>query len=462
MSFQSINPYTLSLMEEFKAYSPEKVNQIIAKASSTFSLWRQTSFDHRSRLMKKAAEVMRNKKAVYAKTITLEMGKTIRESVSEIEKCAWACDYYAENAERFLQEVPVETDADKSYVMYQPIGPVLAIMPWNFPFWQVWRFAAPALMAGNVGLLKHASNVTRCALHIEDIFLEAGFPDGAFQTLILESTKVSSIINNDDIKAVTLTGSERAGAQVAAEAGKNIKKSVLELGGSNAFIVLEDANIERAATVGIQARMINAGQSCIAAKRFIIMEKIAARFIAAFREKLEALRVGDPLDSTTEVGPLARVDLAQQLEDQVKRSVSMGAKLLTGGKRDQAKYIPAILTDVKPGMPAFDEELFGPVAAITIVQTEEEALAMANNSKFGLGATVCTTSQYKAEKFIQGIEDGSVFINSLVKSDPRLPFGGTKRSGYGRELSEQGIKEFVNIKTVYIKNEKTEETVLTE
>jgi succinate-semialdehyde dehydrogenase/glutarate-semialdehyde dehydrogenase len=462
MRIQSTNPFTNTLLEEFETFSSEKVATLVEQAERTFSSWRRTDFAHRCRLMKKAASIMRDKKATYARTITLEMGKPIRESVSEVEKCAWTCEFYAENAEKFLRDIVIETDADKSYVIHQPLGAILAIMPWNFPFWQVVRFAAPALMAGNVGLLKHASNVTRCALHIEDIFQEAGFPEGVFQSLILESGKITSLIENPVIKAVTLTGSEKAGAEVAAAAGKNIKKSVLELGGSNAFVVLDDADIEQAATVGVQARMINTGQSCIAAKRFIIMEKVADKFLEAFRKKLGALRAGDPLESTTEIGTLARIDLAEQLESQVNKSIAMGAKLLMGGNRDQAKYTPAILTGVKPGMPAFDEELFGPVAPFTVVKTEDEALAMANHTKFGLGTTICTTNRLKAEKFIENIEDGSVFINALVKSDPHLPFGGTKRSGYGRELSEYGIKEFVNIKTVYIKETHDGETVLTE
>lgn len=462
MGFQSINPFTNKLLEEFETFSQEKTNAIVDNAAQTFSSWRKTDFTLRCQLMKKVAAVIREKKTSYAKTITLEMGKPIRESVSEVEKCAWTCDFYADHAEKFLRDITIETDADKSYVMHQPLGAILAIMPWNFPFWQVFRFAAPALMAGNVGLLKHASNVTRCALHIEDIFQEAGFPEGVFQTLILESGKINQLIENPVIKAVTLTGSEKAGSEVAAAAGRNIKKSVLELGGSNAFVVLDDADIEQAASVGVQARMLNTGQSCIAAKRFIVMEKVADKFLEAFRKKLEALRAGDPLDSATEIGTLARIDLAEQLEDQVNRSVSMGAKLLVGGTRDKAKYTPAILTHVKPGMPAFDEELFGPVAPITVVKTEDEALAMANHTRFGLGATICTTSHARAEKFINNIEDGSVFVNALVKSDPHLPFGGTKHSGYGRELSEYGIKEFVNIKTVYIKEAHDGEVVLTE
>lgn len=462
MAFQSINPYTNEVVEEFKVHSAEQVKQMVEKAASAFAEWRQTNFKRRSQLMKKAAELMRSKKAAYAKTITVEMGKPVREAVSEIEKCAWVCEYYADHAETFLKDRHIDTDADKSYVMYQPIGPVLAIMPWNFPFWQVWRFAAPALMAGNVALLKHASNVTRCALHIEEVFREAGFPPEAFQTLILESSRVADVIENNVIKAVTLTGSEHAGSQVASLAGKNIKKTVLELGGSNAFVVLDDADIEHAVSVGVQARMINTGQSCIAAKRFILREKIAGKYIDLFRKKLEALRIGNPLESSTEVGPLARIDLAEQLEEQVNKSVSLGAKIVSGGKREGALYTPTILSNVTPGMPAFDEELFGPVAAVTIAKTDDEALALANNSKFGLGVTICTSSRERARKFIEWIEDGSVFINSLVKSDPRLPFGGTKKSGYGRELSEYGIKEFVNIKTVYIKNERSYEVTLTE
>lgn len=462
MAFQSINPYTNELIEEFEGHSPQEINEIIQHAAMVFPIWRQTSFEQRSSFMRKAAGILQSKKMKYATTITLEMGKTIRESIAEIEKCAWACDYYAANAKKFLQDEVIETDAEKSYVKYQPLGPILAIMPWNFPFWQVFRFAAPTLMAGNVALLKHASNVTRCALQIEEVFREADFPQHAFQTMIIESGKIKAVIENKTIKAVTLTGSEKAGMEVAGIAGKSIKKTVLELGGSNSFVVLDDADVEQAARLAVQARMVNTGQSCIAAKRFIVMEKIAHEFLTLFKDGLEAMRLGDPLDSATEVGPLARIDLAEQLEDQVQRSVAMGAEVLIGGARDKARYTPAILTGVKPGMPAYDEELFGPVAPITVVKSADEALEMANNTTFGLGATVCTNNRERALKFIENIEDGSVFINAQVKSDPRLPFGGTKRSGYGRELSVQGIREFVNVKTVYESGNKDATGTLTE
>lgn len=450
MRFKSINPYTHELLEEFKGHSSGEVKQYLKKAEEAFSSWRTAGFPKRSELLRKAAENLRTKKAAYAKTITLEMGKPIKESVSEIEKCAWVCDYYAEYAAKFLQDIVIDTDADNSYVRFEPLGTILAIMPWNFPFWQVFRFAAPSLAAGNVALLKHASNVSRCSLNIEEVFTEAGFPDGVFKSLIIDSAMAGTLIEDPAIKAVTLTGSETAGMNVASLAGKNIKKTVLELGGSNAFIVLDDADIEQAATTGVQARMINTGQSCIASKRFIVVKSVAENFLSRFKEKMQTLRTGDPLDSATQVGPLARVDLAEQLEDQVNRSVKKGAMIILGGARKNAYYSPTILTGVEPGMPAFDEELFGPVAAITVVKDEDEALAMANHTTFGLGASVFTTNTIRAKKFIDNIEDGSVFINALVKSDPRLPFGGTKRSGYGRELSEQGIKEFVNIKTVYM------------
>ena len=450
MTFKSINPYNNEVIEEFLAFDAEKVERIIKRSMAAFKQFKTVTFEERAQLMKRAGEILRHDKAVFAHTITTEMGKPIRESVNEIEKCAWVCDYYADHAKHFLQDQVIETDSRKSYIKHQPLGPILAVMPWNYPFWQVFRFAAPALMAGNTGLLKHASNVTRCALQIEDIFRKSGFPEGCFQTLILESRHIEKLIEHDAIKAITLTGSEQAGSQVAAAAGRNIKKSVLELGGSNAFVVLDDADLERAALAGVQSRMLNTGQSCIASKRFIVMRPVAEKFIALFKEKMQLLRTGNPLDSTTEAGPLARIDLAEQLERQVTQSVSKGAKIILGGRRDHANFAPTILTDVKPGMPAFDEELFGPVAAVTLVDTSEEALTLANMSSFGLGCSVFTRSQEKAATFIEHIEDGAVFINSAVRSDPRLPFGGTKRSGYGRELSEYGIKEFINIKTVCV------------
>lgn len=449
--FKSINPYTNKLVEEFDTHTTAEVEKYIDAADKAYQSWRKTTFEHRAGLLRKAAGVLRKGKDKYAKAMVLEMGKPIKEANAEIEKCAWVCEFYADKAEKFLKEEVIETDADKSLVRYDPIGTVLAIMPWNFPYWQVFRFAAPALMAGNVCLLKHAQNVIRCSLFIDEIFTEAGFPEGTFKSLVITPEQTVPVIEHDKVKAVTLTGSERAGKSVAATAGKNIKKTVLELGGSNAFVVLSDADLEEAAKTGSMARMMNTGQSCIAAKRFIVMKDVADKFTELLKDNISALKLGEPMDEDTQVGPLARTDLAEGIEKQVQQSIDKGAKLLMGHKREGATYHPTILTDVKPGMPAFDEELFGPVAAIVIAETEEEALALANNSNYGLGMSVCTKSKEKADMFIAGAEDGAVFINSLVKSDPRLPFGGTKLSGYGRELSEHGIKEFVNAKTVYIK-----------
>lgn len=449
--FKSINPYTNELIEEFDTHTTEDILQAIDTADKTFTTWRSTSFAERATLMRKAAEVLRSGKEKYALSMVQEMGKPITEAYAEVEKCAVVCEYYADHAETFLQDEVVSTEADKSYVKYQPLGAVLAVMPWNYPYWQVFRFAAPALMAGNVCLLKHAQNVTRCALFIEEIFTIAGFPTGAFKSLVITPEQTKTVIENKKVKAVTLTGSERAGKSVASTAGAHIKKTVLELGGSNAFIVLDDADMEVAAEVGCTSRMVNTGQSCIAAKRFIVMRSIAEQFTQLLHDKITALKHGEPTDEQTQVGPLARVDLAEKLEQQVQQSLDAGAKLLMGHKRVNAFYQPTIITDVKPGMPAFDEELFGPVASIITVDSEEEALELANMSNYGLGMTVCTRSAEKAQLFIDGAEDGAVFVNSQVRSDPRLPFGGTKLSGYGRELSAHGIKEFVNIKTVYVK-----------
>ncbi|HEY8512753.1 MAG TPA: NAD-dependent succinate-semialdehyde dehydrogenase [Cyclobacteriaceae bacterium] len=449
MKFESINPYTLDVLHEYESISDSELQQKLETAADTFKTWRQTSFESRAALMRGAAHVLRDDKEGLARTITLEMGKSLKESIAEVEKCSWACDYYAENAAAFLADDVIETDATKSYVRYDPLGTILAIMPWNFPFWQVFRFAAPALMAGNVCVLKHASNVLGCALLIEKVFSKAGFPVGAFQTLIVDKDQVSSLVKNPTIKAVTLTGSEGAGASVASQAGKNIKKTVLELGGSNAFIVLPDADLKAAVEVGVRARMQNAGQSCIAAKRFILHRDIAEEYIQKFSEHAAKLKVGNPMDPETDMGPLARTDLADQLEEQVNQSVEAGARIVFGGTRKDNFYYPTLLREVQPGMPAFDEELFGPVAAVTIANDDEDALRLANTSTFGLGISVFTRSRDRAQVFIEGSEDGAVFINGLVKSDPRLPFGGTKRSGYGRELSSQGIREFVNVKTVW-------------
>ncbi len=447
---KSINPYNGATIEEFEEYSNEKIKKILQISANTFTEWKTVSINRRCKLIKKAGDVLIENINKYAENISNEMGKPIKEAKAEVEKCAWVCDFYAKNAEDLLADEIIETDADESFISYDPLGPILAIMPWNFPFWQVFRFAAPNLVAGNVGLLKHSSNVSRCALMIEEIFLEAGLPKGAFQTLLVNSDKIPDIIKDQRIKAVTLTGSEPAGSKVAEVAGKYIKKTVLELGGNNAFIVLKDADINKAVAVGVPARMKNTGQSCIAAKRFILVEAIADEFLEAFKEKVEALQSGDPMDNRTEIGVLAREDLAKDLEKQVNQSVEKGAKILIGGKRKGAYYEPTILTNVQPGMPAFDEELFGPVAAVMIAKNKKEAYQLAQNTKFGLGVSIFSEDTDAILEDIGEFEDGAIFINELVKSDPRLPFGGTKNSGYGRELSKEGIREFLNIKTVYI------------
>lgn len=406
--------------------------------------------EERVECMRSVAGILRENKALYGKTITLEMGKPIAQSLAEIEKCAWVCEYYAQNAHRQLKDEIIKTDASKSYVRYEPLGPILAIMPWNFPFWQVFRFAAPNLMAGNVGLLKHASNVMRCAQVIEMIFEKAGFPKGCFQNLTIKSDKIPSILESDIVKAVTLTGSEGAGASVAATAGKNIKKSLLELGGNNALIVFRDADIQRTLEICVQARFLNTGQSCIAGKRLLIHSDIAEEFTQRLVEEVAQLKSGDPMDLETYIGVLAREDLARDLEKQVYASVAMGAKILVGGKRDKAFFEPTVLVQVTRDMPIFREETFGPVIGITVFKKDEEALALSNDSHFGLGVSLFTSNTKKIESLIPFFNEGAVFINELVKSDPRLPFGGVKLSGYGRELSSHGIREFVNAKTVYI------------
>lgn len=448
--FKSVNPYNQTVIEEFPADTPEAVNKKIQLASNAFKSWRKESFSDRAAKMKRATTVLRQNKDEYAKMISLEMGKILAEAKAEVEKCANGCDYFAENAEQFLKDDIIPTEATKSLVAYQPLGPVLAIMPWNFPFWQVFRFAAPSLMAGNVGILKHAANVSKCSLTIEKIFREAGFPEGVFQSLLVDSKNIAGIIERDEIAAVTLTGSEFAGTQVASAAGKNIKKTVLELGGSDPFVVLEDADLQLAAKIATQSRMQNAGQSCIAAKRFIVVEKVKEEFIHLFKTNIDALKQGDPFLSHTNTGPMARIDLAEQVEAQVKKSVDAGARLVTGAQRSGCNFRPALLENVKPGMVAFDEEIFGPVAALITVKNEMEAVVMANASRYGLGASVWTKDKERGEKVAREIESGSVFVNSLMRSDQRLPFGGIKKSGYGREISELGIKEFVNAKTIYV------------
>jgi len=453
MGMTSINPATDEIIETFDETSPVEIERALARAHTTFLEWRDTPFARRAEFMRKAASVLRARKAEYGRAMTLEMGKPIAQSDGEIEKCAWVCEYYAEHAEAFLAEQTRETDASRSYVRFDPIGPVLAVMPWNFPFWQVFRFAAPALMAGNTGLLKHASNVPRCALHIEAVFREAGFPDGVFRTLLVGSSAVARLIGDARIEAVTLTGSENAGRVVGEQAGRAIKKSVLELGGSDPFVVLDDADVAIAARTAADARLINSGQSCICAKRFIVVEPIADRFLELFKAELSSRRMGDPLDPATQVGPQARPDLRDDLHKQVEESIKRGARRLLGGEIPAGKgafYPATLLSAVDKGMPAFDEETFGPVAAVIRAKDESDAIRLANDSTFGLGASVWTRDHQRAERVAARIEAGCVFVNGMVKSDPRLPFGGVKRSGYGRELSEYGIREFVNIKSVWI------------
>jgi succinate-semialdehyde dehydrogenase/glutarate-semialdehyde dehydrogenase len=448
--FKSIHPFNQSLVEEFPLMNVANVEAKLGLAEKAFRDWKNTSFSHRSNLMLKVAALIRQNKEEYARTITLEMGKLFTEARAEVEKSATACEYFAQNAEQFLKDKPVTTEVKESFVAFQPIGAVLAIMPWNFPFWQVFRFAAPALMAGNVGLLKHAPNVTKCSLLIEKLFLDAGFPVGVFQSLVIDVKLVEGIISSNIVQGVALTGSEAAGSQVAAIAGRNIKRSVLELGGSDAFIVLPDADLEKTVKIATQSRMQNVGQSCIAAKRFIILESIREEFVSRFKESIESLIQGDPFDEKITLGPMARVDLAEKLEAQLKASLQRGAKLLTGGSRNECNFQATLLDNVRPGMPAFDEETFGPLAAVITAKDENEAIALANQTRYGLGATVWGKDLSRAERVARELDSGSVLINALMRSDVRLPFGGVKKSGYGRELSEFGIKEFVNVKTISI------------
>jgi succinate-semialdehyde dehydrogenase/glutarate-semialdehyde dehydrogenase len=452
MEFKSINPYNGNQVGQFTALTQEELLEKLNKSEIAFESWKKVSLAERCKLIKKAGQVLRDNVEEYARMITLEMGKPISESRSEVNKCAWVCDYYADNAETFLANETIMTDASKSFVRHDPIGTVLAIMPWNFPFWQVFRYAAPTLIAGNTGLLKHAPNVFGCAKQIEDVFTKAGLPKDVFQNLIVHHDQTEKIIAHDTVQAVTLTGSERAGSAVAEIAGKHIKKTVLELGGNNAFIVWEDADIDEAVKTAVTARMLNCGQSCIAAKRFILMESIYDSFVEKFTIAVRDLVSGDPINEATRVGPLARKDLADQLNKQVRGSVKAGAELLLGGNQNDCYHEPTILGNVTPGMPAFDEETFGPLAAMIKAKNIEHAFALSKLSKYGLGVTVCTKNIEKAIGYADTIDDGAYFINELVKSDPRLPFGGTKKSGYGRELAKDGILEFVNRKTVYVKN----------
>jgi succinate-semialdehyde dehydrogenase/glutarate-semialdehyde dehydrogenase len=450
---KSINPATGKVIREYTEHEGHEVDQIILDVHSTWAEWKNTSFESRALLMKQAANLLRDRKDHYARLMTMEMGKLLRESLAEIEKCAWVCDYYADHAAGMLQDEVIETDASHSFVTFQPLGVVLAVMPWNFPFWQVIRFAAPALMAGNAAVLKHASNVPGCALAIEEIFREAGFPANLFRTLLIPSSGVDRVISNPLIVAATLTGSEAAGSQVASLAGKYLKKTVLELGGSDAFIVLEDADLDSAVKTAITARMLNQGQSCIAAKRFIVVESVAQQFEAGLKTAFEALRTGDPLDAETQIGPMARPDLVDEIELQVNTSLAAGARLVTGGHRPRPAgcyYEPTILAGVVKGMPVYSQETFGPVVSLITVKNEEEAIRVANDSDFGLGGCVWTRDLKRGEKIARKIDTGAMFVNGMTKSDPRLPFGGIKKSGYGRELGIYGIKEFVNIKTIWI------------
>jgi succinate-semialdehyde dehydrogenase/glutarate-semialdehyde dehydrogenase len=453
MAIASINPATGEKLKEFSAFGDGEIGKRLERAENASRKYRRTSFGQRSELMAATAELLLLEKDRLAEIITLEMGKLFGASLEEIQKCARGCRFYADNAERFLEDEPAQTDAARSYVHYEPLGPVLAIMPWNFPFWQVFRFAAPALMAGNVGLLKHATNVPQCALAIEQIFCRAGFDDGVFQTLLIEPEQVEKVITDPRVKAVTLTGSEKAGISVASAAARQIKKSVLELGGSDAFIVMPSANFESALSTAVKARTINAGQSCIAAKRFLIAKEIYDEFLNQFVDRMRALKIGDPMDPATELGPLATEQILQGVHDQVQKSIAAGAKLLTGGNRIHGPgffYEPTVLVDVPKEAPAWREEVFGPVASIFRVSDIDEAIEMANDSPFGLGASAWTNAREEQELFTSDLEAGMVFINAMVASDPRLPFGGVKRSGFGRELGAAGVREFTNTKTIWI------------
>jgi succinate-semialdehyde dehydrogenase / glutarate-semialdehyde dehydrogenase len=453
MPIATINPATGEVIQTFQPLSEADIEQKLRLAVSIFKRERKTPFATRAQRMLKAAAILERDKEKFARLMTLEMGKTFKSAVAEAVKCTTACRYYAENTERFMADEVVETGAGKSFVRYLPIGPILAVMPWNFPFWQVIRFAAPALMAGNVGLLKHASNVPQCALALEGLFLEAGFPEGAFQTLLIGSAQVDALLNDPRIVAATLTGSEQAGIQVGIGAAKRIKKVVLELGGSDPFIIMPSADLDAAVSTAVQARVQNNGQSCIAAKRFIVAEPIADEFERKFVAKMRGLHVGDPFDERTELGPLSTPDAIEDLDAEVQKTVKAGAKVLTGGHRLERKgnfYEPTVLTNVPKGSPAYSEELFGPVASLFRVKDQDEAIRLANDVRFGLGASAWTNDEKERERFINELDAGMVFINKMVASDPRIPFGGVKASGHGRELGLVGIREFLNAKTVWI------------
>ena len=454
MGIATVNPATGETLKTFTALTDTEIEEKLAVADRTFREYRKTSFTERSQWLRQTADIVEQEAETFGKIITEEMGKPLAQAIAEVKKCASVCHYYADNAKTFLAPTPTKTDASESFVTYHPLGAILAVMPWNFPFWQVFRFAAPALMAGNVGLLKHASNVPQCAIALEDIFRRGGFPDGALQTLLIGADKVAQIVADDRVKAATLTGSEPAGASLAAIAGKHIKKTVLELGGSDPFIVLESADLEEAVKTAVTARMLNNGQSCIAAKRFILVGAIADPFEKALLEAYKTLTVGDPTDPNTDIGPLATASILRELDGLVRTCVSQGAQVLIGGEPlDRAGnfYPPTLLANIPPGTPADTEEFFGPVGLIFRVNTLDEAIELANSTPLGLGASAWTNNLEEGARLIRDIDTGAVFINGMTKSDPRLPFGGIKRSGYGRELSVEGIREFVNLKTVWIK-----------
>ncbi|HZG50796.1 MAG TPA: NAD-dependent succinate-semialdehyde dehydrogenase [Pyrinomonadaceae bacterium] len=461
MAIASANPATGEKGREFAPLDGAEIEEKLQRAAHAFGLYRRTSFAARARRMLGAAEILEAEQERFARLMTTEMGKPLQAARDEAAKCAMVCRYYAEHAEKFLADEVVETSATRSFIRYEPVGAVLAVMPWNFPFWQVFRFAAPALMAGNVGLLKHASNVPQCALAIEEIFRGAGFIEGVFQTLLLKAEQVGQLIDDPRVRAATLTGSEHAGSEVASRAGKAIKKTVLELGGSDPFIVMPTADVEAAVKTAVKARTINNGQSCIAAKRFIVHADVYEEFARRFVEGMAALNVGDPADERTKIGPLATASIVEELDEQVRKSVAAGARVLTGGERLRRPgnyYAPTVLADIPKNSPAYAEEFFGPVALLFRVRSIDEAIQLANDTTFGLGASAWTNDHGERARFVDEIEAGAVFINAMVASDPRMPFGGVKRSGYGRELGEFGIREFVNIKTVWIKDDGGDES----
>ncbi|WGD35047.1 NAD-dependent succinate-semialdehyde dehydrogenase [Olleya sp. YS] len=449
-SITTKNPYTGQVLKEYQYHSKNDIENILNTSDKTFENWKKTDIKHRTDLLQNLANLLEQHKEKYAKLMMEEMGKPITQGIAEVEKCAKLCDFYIANADHFLADQIIETEAKESFISYDPLGVILSIMPWNYPLWQVFRFAVPTLTAGNVGLLKHASNTTGSALEIENIFIEAGYPKGCFQTLLTDHETIESIIGNKIIKAVTLTGSEKAGRSIAEVAGKNLKKTVLELGGNNACIILDDANLDKYIDTIVKARMQNNGQSCIAAKRFIVTENIYDEFLEMFTKKIEGLTIGNPDSKDTYISVMAKQGLAEELENQVKKSLEKGAVIHYGNERKNAYYQPTIITNVTSNMPIFEEETFGPVAAVIKVKDKQEAFKTAANSRFGLGTMVFSENIKEIYDDISNVPDGALFINEMVKSDPRLPFGGTKASGYGRELSKEGILEFVNIKTVYI------------